>query len=109
MRIEIRWAAFLIVVLLVLTFYAVVAPPVLRYLLFAAWIASMAVLWNTFTAGESGYVRVLVALGAMGIVAFVVIAQSSQRGSDVLLAVIAVLVLGLTAWRFGEFWFAANP
>jgi hypothetical protein len=97
MSVHLKPAAFVIAVLLVLTFYTAVEPPWFRYALFAAWIVSTAAIVRASTAQRSPALQVTAALVGIGFVAFVVIAQSSETGSDVLLSLAAALGVGLMA------------
>jgi hypothetical protein len=93
----VKRAAFVIAVLLVFTFYTAVEPPWFRYALFAAWIVSAAAIVRSSTAQRSPALQVTAALVGIGLVAFVVVAQKSETGSDVLLGLAAALGVGLIA------------
>jgi len=97
MSVHLKPAAFVIAVLLVFTFYTAVEPRWFRYALFAAWIVSTAAIVHSSTAQRSRALQVTAALFGIGFIALVVIAQSSETGSDVLLGLAAALGVGLIA------------
>jgi hypothetical protein len=97
MSVHLKRAAFVITVLLVLTFYTAVEPPWFRYALFAAWIILVAAIVHLSTTQRSPALQVTAALVGIGLVAFVVVAQGSETGSDALLILAAVLGVGLIA------------
>jgi hypothetical protein len=97
MSVHLKRAAFVIAVLLVFTFYTAVEPPWFRYALFAAWIVSTAAIVHSSTAQRSPALQGTAALAGIGLVAFVVIAQESEIGSDALLILAAALGVGLMA------------
>ena len=97
MSVPLKRAAFVIAVLLVFTFYTAVEPPWFRYALFAAWIVSTAAIVHSSTAQRSPALQVTAALVGIGLVAFVVVAQEAETGSDALLILAAALGVGLMA------------
>jgi hypothetical protein len=103
MSVRLKPAAFVIAVLLLFTFYTAVEPPWFRYALFAAWIISTVAIVHSSTAHRSPALQVTAALVGIGLVAFVVVAQGSETGSDALLILAAALGVGLIAS------FAAKP
>jgi hypothetical protein len=83
--------------LLLLTLYVVVAPLWFRYALFAAWVCATAVIVRSSTAGRSAAFKASAVLLGTAFVAFVVVAQRSETGSEVVLALATALGLGLIA------------
>jgi hypothetical protein len=84
-------------VLLVFTFYTAVEPPWFRYALFAAWVVSTGFIVRSVTETRSRAMQARAALLGTGLVAFVVVAQQSESGSDALLILAAAFGVGLIA------------